>query len=41
MLDDDKGQPAILRDGSQKLFQRLQPAGGRTEADDGENICSF
>jgi hypothetical protein len=34
VLDDDKGQPATVRDMAEELLQRLQPARGGADADD-------
>ena len=36
VLDDDKGHAALLRHVAQEQLQRLQPAGGSADADDGE-----
>ena len=36
VLDDDKGHAALFRHMPQELLQRLQPAGGGADADNGE-----
>ena len=38
VLDDDEGHAAVGRHVSQELLQRLQPAGGSADADDGKSV---
>jgi hypothetical protein len=39
VLDDDKGETTRFRHMSEKLFQRLEAAGGGTKAHDGKGMA--